>query len=248
MRAEGELPDIGELVDVMDRASRILRHLAKMPGLGEGDRLSAFGVEKEIYDLLVRANAAFNTDTPKAANEKVGGVASACSALVTRRELDANASASGVTGGESAAKHRPVVTDQLADANTDADDGRHAEASGGAASVVTLSKALLDIAAERQRQQAVEGWTPEHDDTHEGGQLSAAAATYAYGASLSDERRASITGIFSIRNNMLANDLWPWEHSFWKPTDRRRDLVKAGALIAADIERLDRAQEGGSRV
>ena len=27
----------------------------------------------------------------------------------------------------------------------------------------------------------------------------------------------------------------------WKPTDRRRDLVKAGALILAEIERLDRA-------
>jgi hypothetical protein len=28
---------------------------------------------------------------------------------------------------------------------------------------------------------------------------------------------------------------------WWKPTNRRRDLVKAGALILAEIERLDRA-------
>jgi hypothetical protein len=39
-------------------------------------------------------------DVPETASEKVGGVASACSALVTRRELDVNASENGVTAGE----------------------------------------------------------------------------------------------------------------------------------------------------
>ncbi|MNC99215.1 hypothetical protein D3C83_174210 [compost metagenome] len=38
---------------------------------------------------------------------------------------------------------------------------------------------------------------------------------------------------------------WPWEGCWWKPTGRRRDLVKAGALILAEIERLDRAEIGG---
>ena len=35
---------------------------------------------------------------------------------------------------------------------------------------------------------------------------------------------------------------WPhtWDASWWKPKDRRRDLVRAGALIIAEIERLDR--------
>jgi hypothetical protein len=33
---------------------------------------------------------------------------------------------------------------------------------------------------------------------------------------------------------------WPWEDKWWKPKDRRRDLVRAGALIVAEIERLDR--------
>lgn len=36
-------------------------------------------------------------------------------------------------------------------------------------------------------------------------------------------------------------ELWPWPSEWWKPTDVRRDLVKAGALILAEIERLDRA-------
>ena len=35
---------------------------------------------------------------------------------------------------------------------------------------------------------------------------------------------------------------WPWVRRWWKPTDRRRDLVKAGALILAEIERLDRIE------
>jgi hypothetical protein len=35
------------------------------------------------------------------------------------------------------------------------------------------------IAAERERQVSVEGWTPEHDDKHDSGSLVAAAVTYA---------------------------------------------------------------------
>ena len=33
---------------------------------------------------------------------------------------------------------------------------------------------------------------------------------------------------------------WPWDDEWWKPTpdDRIRELVKAGALIAAEIDRL----------
>lgn len=39
--------------------------------------------------------------------------------------------------------------------------------------------AIDDVAAERERQKAVEGWTPEHDDKHNAGQLGLAAACYA---------------------------------------------------------------------
>jgi len=37
---------------------------------------------------------------------------------------------------------------------------------------------------------------------------------------------------------------WPWEDRFWKPTpnDRVRELVKAGALIAAEIDRVQRLE------
>jgi hypothetical protein len=93
-----------------------------------------------------------------------------------------------------------------------------------------IFSALEDIAAERARQISVEGWTPDHDDAHNRGELARAAACYALSASLRDAARAS----------KWWPSLWPWSQSWWKPTNRRRDLVKAGALLLAEIERLDR--------
>ena len=93
------------------------------------------------------------------------------------------------------------------------------------------SQAVLDVAAERRRQIETEGWTPEHDDEHAEG-LACAAACYAAGS-----RRLMIEG------DMADIEVWPWDESWWKPTTPRRDLVKAGALILAEIERLDRAAE-----
>ena len=90
--------------------------------------------------------------------------------------------------------------------------------------------AIDDIAAERRRQVEAEGWTPDHDDEHGDGSLAAAAATYAFSAATADR--------------FLAHDpigFWPWAAEWWKPSTPRRDLVKAGALIVAEIERIDRA-------
>lgn len=88
--------------------------------------------------------------------------------------------------------------------------------------------AARDVLAERQRQISVEGWTPEHDDEHADYKLSSAAGCYA---------------MFTLA--YPAGDpasFWPWDKSWWKPSaDQRRNLIKAGALILAEIERLDRA-------
>lgn len=89
-----------------------------------------------------------------------------------------------------------------------------------------------EIAAERKRQVEVEGWTPEHDDQHDRDELSAAATCYAYFG-------------WVRPSNGKAPTVWPWEDSWWKPKDRRRDLIRAAALIVAEIERLDRATERG---
>jgi hypothetical protein len=88
--------------------------------------------------------------------------------------------------------------------------------------------AARDVLAERQRQISVEGWTPEHDDEHDSAEMAQAAACYALNAA---EQR--FTWPFDT--------LWPWSKDWWKPKTPRRDLVRAGALILAEIERLDRA-------
>ena len=70
-----------------------------------------------------------------------------------------------------------------------------------------------------------EGWTFEHDDTHRRGEMARAAACYA------------LHGL-----NVKGRPRWPWSHSWWKPRNRVSDLVRAGALIAAEIDRLHRAK------
>jgi len=98
------------------------------------------------------------------------------------------------------------------------------------------------ITEERERQISKEGWTPEHDANHVNGEIARAGAAYAYAATLKPPMRESVTGIYSFRNNEIIRGLWPWESQWWKPSDKMRDLVKAGALIAAEIDRLQRIQ------
>jgi hypothetical protein len=74
------------------------------------------------------------------------------------------------------------------------------------------------IAAERARQVSEEGWTPEHDDGHTEGQLVDAACAYAASDRLS----------------------WPWLDGWKTHRDRVAELAKAGALIAAEIDRIQR--------
>lgn len=90
----------------------------------------------------------------------------------------------------------------------------------------------MEVLAERDRQRNVEGWTPEHDDEHADGALLTAAVCYAQRRM--DQNRF---GVFTPS----APAAWPWDVSWWKPKDPRRDLIRAAALIVAEIERLDRA-------
>lgn len=90
-------------------------------------------------------------------------------------------------------------------------------------------QAARDVLAERSRQRTVEGWTDAHDDwDHRHGELALAAAAYAEHSARFDELK-------------VCPITWPWDSKSWKPKDRRRDLVRAAALIIAEIERLDRA-------
>lgn len=98
-----------------------------------------------------------------------------------------------------------------------------------------MSPAMLAIIAERERQKSVEGWTEEHDDKYPPGELARAGACYALHAPRYETRGS--TPSFKIL------ELWPWRQMYWKPTGFRRDLVKAGALIVAEIERSDRCRK-----
>jgi hypothetical protein len=88
-----------------------------------------------------------------------------------------------------------------------------------------MSAFAMAVMAERQRQIYVEGWSIEHDDGHDTGDLACAGAAYA---------------LSSVGADPKADDVWPWSRDWWKPTTVRRDLVKASALIIAEGERHDR--------
>jgi len=103
-----------------------------------------------------------------------------------------------------------------------------------AAAPADLTAAARDVLAERRRQVEQEGWTPARDDEYVDGQLASAAVAYA-----------------QAYTPYLIPCSWPWTAEWFKPADDRRNLVKAGALILAEVERLDRAthqpstQKGG---
>lgn len=97
------------------------------------------------------------------------------------------------------------------------------------------SRAARDVLKERFRQVTEEGWTAEHDDQHIKGELAGAAATYALGTAR--YRGLKIGWFFDAINVM-----WPFETKWFKPKGGRVDLVKAAALLIAEIERLDRAE------
>lgn len=106
--------------------------------------------------------------------------------------------------------------------------------------------AIEDIAAERRRQIEAEGWTAEHDDRHTDRSMARAAAVYAYWSSLTraeKEAHANAFGGLALGMISFVVASWPWARRWFKPTTPRRDLVKAGALILAEIERLDRARD-----
>ena len=93
------------------------------------------------------------------------------------------------------------------------------------------SDAARDVLAERQRQISTEGWTPEHDDEHNGHEMAHAAACYAY---------PELTALVGVKT-------WPWAAEWFKVRDHRSNYVRAAALLLAEIERLDRAAIAAER-
>lgn len=110
-----------------------------------------------------------------------------------------------------------------------------AEIVGALIEEMALSDAARDVLTERRRQVTVKGWDHDHDDAQRNDEIAAFAAVYAMPESARDWP-AKETGF----GRTFAEALIPfcWEPKFG---DRRRDLVKAAALLVAEIERIDRA-------
>lgn len=91
------------------------------------------------------------------------------------------------------------------------------------------------ITAERLRQLEKENWTSEHDDSHVEGELAVAASCYIIaGLDMADKLQPWLS-----KSSLIAD--WPWDPEWLKISpDPIRNLVKAGALIAAEIDRLQR--------
>lgn len=107
-----------------------------------------------------------------------------------------------------------------------------------------MSNAINDVILERQRQISQEGWTPEHDDTHSSGEMAGAAACYA-------QHVVGRQWVYPWKPDDYTSEeapgSWPWDEKWWKPKSPREDLVRAAALIIAEIERLDRVSENGEK-
>ena len=84
------------------------------------------------------------------------------------------------------------------------------------------------IRAERIRQVHSEGYKPEKDAGREAELVNAARAylTAANNQITFPQLEIEIPGS------------WPWDSKFFKPTETKRMLIKAGALVAAAIDAL----------
>lgn len=102
------------------------------------------------------------------------------------------------------------------------------------AQAVDLGPGIKAIGAERERQLQAEGFTRDGDQQYRRGELAKAATAYVQLAAMDLEAGG--------RNHIAWHGpaaVWPWAPEWWKPVDARRDLVRAGALIAAQIDLID---------
>lgn len=103
-----------------------------------------------------------------------------------------------------------------------------------AGQVGQVPQAWFDVQAERRRQVEAEGFDASHDDIATRGQIARAAGCYAlHAGGIGTQWPAGVGNGSAL--------FWPWDKEWWKPKSARENLVRAAALILAEIERLDRA-------
>lgn len=102
----------------------------------------------------------------------------------------------------------------------------------------TVSRGVTEIAKERTRHWEEEGWNRAHDDQHTEGELAKAGAVYALPIKLRSSSPTATEG----PGLKIGDYIWPFSNDWYKPTpeNRVKELAKAGALMAAEIDRLKR--------
>ena len=136
------------------------------------------------------------------------------------------------------ATERNKVSELSAAIREFAPDAPQPPASGAGETILPMKTAIELIAAERTRQIKKEGYDSAHDDQLDDNSLGRAAACYALDSKITDKE---------IWGRPLLDLIWPFDPEYWKPdASRIRNLVKAGALIAAQIEKLQRIEGGQS--
>lgn len=110
---------------------------------------------------------------------------------------------------------------------------------GGIGERMSSWRSIRAIEDERLRQVHEEGWSAAHDDQHTTGNLALAGAYYASLAAAHAENGGSAEAYATMPPPFR----WPWTRRWWKPRNPRRDLIRAAALIVAELDRLDRKAE-----
>lgn len=90
------------------------------------------------------------------------------------------------------------------------------------------TRAEIDVLAERRKQ--LERYPATHDDEWTGNELAMCASLLAFDQG--DPKHAE-----------FVRDYWPPDFAWGPSRDRRADLVKAAAMLIAEVERLDRIQD-----
>jgi hypothetical protein len=204
------------------------RTITPAPGAWGGDTMSNIDIE---HTALRRIN--------QIAHNATGDNAAAMSHHDTTDRLIEDAAHQAAHQAEIRTTERLRHLRDVVEAHQARDDarGRLAYLERG---IIEAGPGAAEIAHERARQQQEEGYHPINDlHDHKAGDLAAAGVAY-LAAALAAYDHERLPTDWAEARNMPHPELWPWAEEHWKPSDDpRRNLEKAGALIAAEIDRLD---------
>lgn len=88
-----------------------------------------------------------------------------------------------------------------------------------------IPQAWLDVIAERRRQMEKLGFSHQQDDAYVFDELPLAAIAYI---------------LWTYNPGQVIPSMWPWSMDHWKPKTPRENVVRAIALLIAEVERMDR--------